>query len=461
MKLKTFEKRCQIPAPVEKVFAWHGRPGAIERLSPPWAPVHLIKRSGGLEPGTKVDLEVSAFGPFSYRWHARHTEFAENRMFKDIQESGPFSKWVHTHRFAPDGPDACFLEDHIDFRLPLHPVSSLLLDGMVKDRLARVFAYRHNTTISDINDHSRYRLSPMTILVSGSSGLIAKSLIPFLTTGGHRVIRLVRRPPRPGADAIFWDPAAGNINISDLDTIDAVIHLAGENIGEGSWNDEKKKRIIESRTRGTALLASTLAHLKNPPRVFLSASAIGYYGNRGDQILTEADGPGDDFISEVCTAWETAAQPAVEAGIRTAMLRIGIVLTPLGGALKRLLPVFQFGFGGRIGSGTQHVSWIGIDDVLGAILHVLADSSIEGPVNLVAPNPVSNAELTKSLGRTLSRPTLFALPESAVKLAFGQMGTETVLASTRVQPTRLEQSGYRFRHPELAGALEHLLGLLK
>jgi len=455
---RKFSKQSSIPEPVESVFAWHGRPGAIERLSPPWAPVRLIRRTGALEPGAEVDLELSPFWPFSFRWLARHTECEENRMFRDVQVEGPFARWTHTHRFTPDGVNACVLEDEVEYALPLGTLSSPLFDGMIRNRLEKIFACRHSTTIADIDDHRSNGLNPMNILVTGSNGVIGQALIPFLTTGGHRVIRLIRRPPRPGTGCSYWDPMAGNIDLCEKDNIDAVIHLAGENISQGAWTADKKKRIIESRTRGTAILANALAKFDNPPKVFLSASAIGYYGNRGDRRMTEDYGPGDDFISEVCAAWEEAAAPAAAAGIRTVNMRIGVVLTPLGGALQRLLPVFRMGLGGRIGTGKQYVSWIGIDDVLGTVLHLLAHPEIEGPVNLVAPNPVTNADLAKALGKALTRPARIPVPATAIRTAFGQMGKETILSSTRVEPQRLVESGYRFRHPDLESALGHVLG---
>lgn len=458
MQLNNFLKKTRIPEPVETVFAWHGRPGAIERLSPPWAPARLIRRTGGLETGAEVELDLSPFWPFSFRWRARHIEYVKNSMFRDIQVEGPFAHWLHTHRFIPDGPESSFLEDSIQYALPVHNLSGRVFTGMTHNRLEKIFAYRHETTAADMADHRKSGLKPLNILVTGSSGVIGQALIPFLTTGGHRVIRLVRQPPLPGTGSMYWNPDVGNIDLYDPDNIDAVIHLSGENIGQGKWNASKKKRIIESRTRGTALLARELAKLENPPKVFLCASAIGYYGERGDDLLVETDSPGDDFISDVCRAWEAAASPAAAAGIRTVFLRIGVVLTPLGGALKRLLPIFQTGLGGRIGSGNQYISWIGIDDVFGAIMHAMADTQMEGPVNLVAPNPVTNAEMTATLGKILSRPTVFPVPERIFRMAFGQMGKETVLSSTRVRPQRLIEAGYQFRHPDLETTLRFVLG---
>lgn len=458
MEPNIFKRKIRIPAPVETVFAWHARPGAIQRLSPPWDPLTIIRQSGGILPGAEVVMKMNA-GPVKFTWVARHTEYVENRLFADTQIKGPFSKWTHTHRFEPESDTACFLEDEIRYALPFHPAGTLLADSMVRKKLNRIFTYRHATTIADIRLHRSLNIEkPMSFLISGTHGMIGSNLVPFLSTGGHRPVSLVRRPPEPGRDEVFWDPANDRIDINDGQEIDAVIHLAGENIAEGRWTPEKKRRIMESRTRGTALIAQTIAKMKKKPKVFICASAIGYYGDRKEALMSEDDLPGEDFISEVCKNWEASARAAVDAGIRTVFLRIGIVLSPLGGALQRLLPVFQAGIGGRIGSGRQYMSWISLDDVLGAILHLIAKPDISGPVNLVAPHPVTNAEFTRTLGKVLSRPAALFIPEAAITAVYGRMGKETILSGTRVNSAKLLESGYRFRHTQLKDALSHVLG---
>ena len=458
MKPSIFQKQSRINAPVEAVFQWHARPGAILRLSPPWDPLTVIHRTGGIEAGSEVIMRLHA-GPVSIAWHARHTDFEENRMFRDIQVKGPFAKWAHTHWFTPDGPAGCILEDSIEYALPFHPLSTVFMSPFVQKKLNRIFTYRHHTTIQDIAAHQRTKhTGPLNILVSGASGLIGSVLIPFLTTGGHRVMQLVRRRPDKPKDEIYWDPAARKLNLDDADKIDAVIHLSGENIGEGRWSSEKKRRIIDSRVNTTRLIAETIAGMKTPPKVFLCASAIGYYGDRGDTLLDESDGPGREFISDVCNQWEASTHAAVQAGIRTVCLRIGIVLSPQGGALGKLLPPFRMGIGGKIGSGRQYMSWISIDDAIGAIHHAMCDERIAGPVNLVSPNPATNLEFTRTLANVLSRPAFFTVPETAIETVFGEMGRETILSSTRVRPSALETTGYPYRHPDLETALRHLLG---
>lgn len=296
----------------------------------------------------------------------------------------------------------------------------------------------------------------MNVLVSGATGLIGSALIPELENGRHRVLRLTRSQSAPDG-VIHWDPDTGNIDGS-LEEVDAVVHLAGESIAEGRWTPEKKKRILDSRIKGTYLLAETLAGLATPPKVMVCASAVGYYGDRGNELLTEESAPGSDFLADVCKAWELAADPARQTGIRVVHTRLGIVLSPKGGALGTTLPIFKLGAGGRIGSGRQYWSWVALDDVVGSIVHSLTNETMSGPVNVGSPNPLTNAEYTRVLGRVLNRPTLFPLPASAARLALGEVADALLLASQRMEPAKLKNTGYAFRYPELEGTLRHLLG---
>ena len=297
----------------------------------------------------------------------------------------------------------------------------------------------------------------MTVLVSGSTGLVGSSLVPRLEASGHHVLRLVRGSPKDDMER-RWDPETGELAPAALDDVQAMVHLAGENIASGRWNEAKKSRIRSSREDGTRLLARGLAALRTPPGVLISASAIGYYGSRGDEILDEKSPPGADFLAETCIAWENAARPAADAGVRTVYLRIGIVLSADGGALAKMLFPFKMGVGGVIGGGDQYMSWVSLSDLEGIIVHALNTETLEGPVNAVSPAPATNREFTKTLGGVLSRPTLFPMPAFAARLAFGEMADALLLSSTRVTPGRLQESGYDFQHPGLDGALRHVLG---
>jgi uncharacterized protein len=296
----------------------------------------------------------------------------------------------------------------------------------------------------------------MKILLSGSHGLVGSALSKALRDDGHEVTPLVRYAPDYGAAEVEWNPEHYSIVLSRLEGFDAAIHLAGESIAE-RWNEEKKKRIRDSRVNGTKLISESIAALKERPSVFISASAIGYYGNRGDEVLTEASSPGDDFLARVCVDWERATLAAAEKGIRTVNLRFGVILAKHGGALAKMLPPFRMGVGGRVGSGKQWMSWIALEDVVDGIRHVLRNDTLNGPLNFVAPEPVTNADFTKTLAKVLSRPAFFPMPEFGVRLAFGEMGEALLLSSQRVMPRRLLDSGYVFRYPRLESALLDIL----
>lgn len=297
----------------------------------------------------------------------------------------------------------------------------------------------------------------MKVTITGASGLLGTALVPFLTTSGHEVVRLVRRAPAGPGEA-SWNPEDGTIDRAALDGVDAVVHLAGESIAGGRWTDARKARLRSSRIGPTRRLAEALAGRPRPPRVLVSASASGYYGDRGETWVSETSPPGDDFLGRLAVEWEAATEPAARAGIRVVNLRTGIVLSPAGGALGKMLTPFKAGLGGVLGSGTQYMSWIAIDDVLGAIQHALASDGVSGPVNAAAPEPVTNATFTKTLARVLGRPAVVPVPAFALRLLFGEMADAALLSSTRVRPDRLLATGYRFRFTDLERALRHLLG---
>lgn len=298
--------------------------------------------------------------------------------------------------------------------------------------------------------------TPLRVAVTGATGLIGTELVRRLRDGGHTVVRLVRSQPKPGSGDVRWDPDTGEIDAAALEGLDAAVHLAGESVGQ-RWTAERKARIRRSRVEGTRLLAQTLAERARPPRVLVSASAVGFYGDRDDETLDEESAGGGGFLAAVTREWETAAAPARRAGIRVAHPRFGVVLSTRGGALARMLPPFRLGAGGKLGSGRQWMSWISLDDAVRALLFAVADERVEGPFNVTAPEPVTNAVFTGRLAHVLGRPALVPVPEFALRLAFGEMADEALLASQRALPRRLERLGFPFHHREVEAALRAAL----
>jgi uncharacterized protein (TIGR01777 family) len=302
----------------------------------------------------------------------------------------------------------------------------------------------------------------MKIIVTGSTGLVGSALVRSLLADGDGVTRLVRGGAQtfsaPGTKAVRWEPESGEVDAKELEGHDAAVHLAGDPIADGKWTDEKKQRIRESRVKGTHLLAETLAGLNEKPKVLVSASAIGFYGNRGEEVLREESASGEDFLSEVCREWEKATLAASQAGIRVVHLRIGVVLSAKGGALAKMITPFKLGMGGKVGDGRQYMSWITLDDTVAVIRRAITDETLHGPVNVVAPNPVTNEEFTKALGHALGRPTFLSMPAFAARLAFGEMADALLLSSARVEPARLNEAGFKFSHSKIDEALRYVLG---
>jgi uncharacterized protein len=291
------------------------------------------------------------------------------------------------------------------------------------------------------------------VAITGATGLIGGALAASLERDGHRVHRITRSATKAGPDDLVWDPTSGSIDAQKLEGVDAVVHLAGEPIGASRWTDETKRRIRASRVQGTDLIARTIAGLETKPTVLVSGSAVGYYGDRGDESLSETSPPGDDFVAEVTRAWEAAAAPAAEAGIRVAYARTGVVMAKEGPLIEKVELPFRLGVGGRVGSGKQYVAWIALEDEVRALRFLLERDDVEGPYNLTAPDPVTNATFTRELGRVLRRPTVLPIPVAAIRLLYGEMGVSLATASQRVHPTRLLEAGFEFVHPELRSAL--------
>ncbi len=448
--MPTFVQRSEMPVSSDELFAWHERPGAFERLNPPFDPVEIEERTGGLEVGARVVIRAKV-GPVAQRWIAEHTAYEKGRLFRDEMRSGPFSQWVHTHTFQPLTRESSVLQDEIVYALPMGAMGNLFGGGFAKGKLDAAFRYRHGITKADLERHARFSAAPrLTIAVTGASGLLASSLIPFLTTGGHTV-----RPVKRRGETL--DPAA-------IDGADVVIHLAGAGVADERWTPERKRLLVDSRVAYTRQLVEAMRTAKQKPKVLISGSAVGIYGDRGDEVLTESSKVGDRgpagaaFLAGLCIDWEAEARAAEPLGTRVVLLRTGVVMTANGGALAKLLTPFKAGAGGPTGPGTQWMSWISSEDLIGAIHHVVMTDSVTGVVNAVAPNPVTSKGFAQALGHVLSRPSIAPLPAFALKAMFGEMAEATILAGAKVMPDALLRSGFQFLHPQLEDALRFTLG---
>ena len=441
-----------VDAPVSEVFEWHARPGAITRLSPPWQPVRVGQEATSLRDGRAVLLL-----PGGVRWVAEHQPdgYDPPHQFVDQLVSAGLSSvlsWRHTHMFSAEGEAEAENETRVsdDVQTPV-PASAL----------RQMFAYRHRQLAADLATQRWARLhrgEPLTVAITGASGLVGTALTALLSTGGHQVIKLVRHPAQdPGERQ--WQPDQPDPGL--LDGVDAVVHLAGASIA-GRFTPAHKRAVRESRVGPTRRLAdlAAAARASGGPQTFVSASAIGYYGaDRGDEILGEDSAPGDDFLARLVVEWEAATAPAADAGLRVVQVRTGIVQTPRGGTLRLLFPLFEAGLGGRLGSGRQWLSWIGIDDLADVYLRALVDPAVSGPVNAVAPDPVRNLAYTRTLGSVLRRPTVIPVPGFGPRLLLGAEGArELAEASQRVRPDALLAAGHTFRYVRLEPALRHLLG---
>ncbi len=437
--------------PLQEVFDWHTRPGAMRRLVPPWQPMRVVAETESLADGRAV-LGL----PGGLRWIAQHDPagYDPPRQFVDALSSDGLLTlapriigwWRHTHRFSAAGQDRTRVHDTVDTTVP----------GAA---LRATFAYRHRQLADDLAAHrdaAQAGAGQLAVAITGSSGLVGAALGALLTTGGHRVIRLVRRDPaRP--DERRWEPSDPAADL--LDGVDAVVHLAGESIA-GRFTDAHRAAIRDSRIEPTRRLAELAAAPGPGLRTFVSASAIGIYGyDRGDAVLCEDSTRGDGFLADVVADWEAATAPAVDAGVRTVAVRTGIVQAAAGGTLRLLRPLFAAGLGGRLGSGRQWLSWIGLDDLLDIYYRALYDTRLEGPVNAVGPNPVRNSDYTKALAATLHRPAVLPVPSIGPRILLGGQGArELAEADQRVLPTKLQSLGHRFRHTTVADALAHQLG---
>lgn len=417
-----------------------------------------MKLAPSLHDGTQVELLVKV-GPIWKKWVSEHRDYEEGRGFTDVQILGPFPKWVHRHEMLDGQSGQSIISDEITYRLPFGFFGEYFANGLVTKRLNRMFNYRHSQLKDDLSTLIRYPQKKIRVLVSGASGLLGNALTSFLTTGGHEVVRLVRR--KAGENEIEWNPYQKTVDNSLLEGFDAVIHLSGENVAAKKWTPEFKQKIQDSRIKTTEFLSNVLSKLNARPSVFVVASAVGFFGDRGNELLKEESPVGNGFFAETCSKWEAASTSAKEAGIRTVNLRFGTILSPAGGALKKLKLPASLGVLGPIGNGETYFPWIGLDDTVGAIYHAIQTNALEGAVNCVAPELVTNKTFTRTLTKVLRRPTFFSIPEFVIKLLFGEMGMSTLLMGQRVEPAWLKATAYQFRHPKLEDCLRHALGVAK
>lgn len=458
--MTTFSASSRVPHPVEDVFGWHARPGALTRLTPAWAGSVVEESTPPLRDGTRSRLRVAvpgSYGLASVPWTAEHHGFVPGREFRDRMVKGPLASWEHHHRFDDDGHGGTVVTDTVEYAAL--PGRREFGDRLMGPSLDRQFEARSRRLAADLEFHARYPGRRLTVAVAGASGTIGTQLSALLSTGGHTVRRLVRREARTPLE-ISWDPAGGMLDPEALLGVDVVVNLAGRALG-GRLTDTAKEQIHDSRVLGNRLLVRAITALGDQaPSALVTASGVGYYGaDTHGETVTEKAPPGDDFLARVCQAWERSAQDAEACGTRVVRVRSGVVQTPAGGALKAQLPLFLAGLGGRLGSGKQWLSWISLDDAVGLFAHAVLSPGLHGPLNGVAPMPVTAREYARILGKVLGRPALVPTPGFGPRLVLGAEGAELmVLADQRVSADRAIDRGYRFRHPDLGSALREELG---
>jgi uncharacterized protein len=430
--------------------------------------LEIIDHTGGINNDDNSIFRIK-LGPITFKWVAKHFGYIHNLQFQDKMIKGPFKKWIHTHSFIPQEQNQCIIEDKIDYMPRFGKIGSKIIQKRIQNYLNQLFIYRERILVNDTILEKMTQEKGKNILITGSHGLIGSSLIPLLTNvGRHKITRLERKvnnnnmgssPTTNKEDkkSIFWYPEYDKLDHNELEGFDIIIHLAGENIF-GRWTDIKKQSIFNSRVGSTKLLAKSLTKLSNPPSLLICASAIGYYGDRPNEYITEDSIPGKGFLSEVCQHWEKATQDVTEIGIRVVNTRFGVVLTPKGGILQKLLSPFKLGLGITIGNKDQYISWVSIEDVIKSIFYSITNTSIKGPVNVVSPKPITNLEFSDTLKKIFNPKLSVSINQNIPKLIFGEMSKEVLSTNTYVIPKRLISTGYKFFNSELEDSLRFLLG---
>lgn len=467
--MPSFQAKTDIPCDAQALYDWHARPGALERLTPSWQSVSIVERRSGTDHprignGAIARMMVGV-GPLSIPWVAEHFDHDPPSGFSDRQVSGPFGSWGHRHRFHDLDNGWSELDDSIEYSPPAGLAGSLLLGGKLANDLDRLFWFRHERTRADLARH-RSMAMPKTIAIAGSSGMIGSALASFLSTGGHRVIRLVRKAieasPIDGFEQRRWDPVGRDLAPGTLADVDIVINLCGSNVASGRWTDKRKAELERSRVGSTSLLASTIAALPGAdrPELLVNASGAHAYGESGDEPRSERSERGDGYLASLVRKWEAATRPAEVAGVRVVHARLGMVLGAGGGALKSLMLPTKFGLAGPIGTGRQWWPWIGLDDAVGAIHFLLSRDNISGPVNICVPDAATANDVVSAVAEAARRPAVVGLPAGVARTLMGsEMADETLLASSRAEPVVLSESGFRWRHPTLSPAIGWELGI--
>ncbi|MEC9491517.1 TIGR01777 family oxidoreductase [Flexistipes sp.] len=452
--INTFKKELVVDYEVEKLFGYHERPGVLRRLTPPWVNAEVLREPDNLYAGSSAVIRLKKFG-IKLNWEASHTEYDKNKFFKDAQIKGPFRFWQHSHYFKNISAGSSKLTDFVEYELPLSALLDIAAGRSVRKELGRMFCYRHSVIKNDLSVIEKYDVPEKKILISGSGGVIGRELTTLLKMMGHKVYKLIRKKSSR-ADEIVYEPYSGYISDS-LEGFDIVIHLAGDPIGKGRWTDNKKKAIRESRINTTRFLVERIKQLETPPEVFFSASAIGYYGDKGETVVDEECEKGANFISDLCWDWEKEALKLKDT-CRIVTGRFGVVLTLKGGALKEYYNFYRFGLGFKIGRGEQWVSWISLDDALYSVLECIFNKKIQGAVNIVSDLPVKQKDFAETLANFMKRPVILKLPPSFVCGLFGQKGKEILLEGCRVTPSKLKEQKFTFFYNDLSSALLHLMG---
>ncbi|MDA0346550.1 MAG: TIGR01777 family oxidoreductase [Verrucomicrobia bacterium] len=454
-----YSYESNISAPAADVFAYHERLGALQRLIPPWESVRVVSSKGSIQNDDSITIKMN-LGPFKTLWKAKHQDYQKNRQFVDVQVKGPFKYWKHTHSFRSLDPHRTNLKDTIQLELPFGLIGRRFVYPKVLKQLNKLFTYRHAITQNDLKDWMQLKSFPVSkVAITGGNGLIGSELAVFLKAQGHEVVILSRSGKSKvyGVPGVRWDPGKQFIDAKSLSDVDCWIHLAGENVSKKRWTKKRIKKLKDSRVNSTKFLVDFILKQKNAPKVFITASGAGYYPS-SSEVMTEDSAKGSGILAGICSEWEDASAPLMGTAIRRVVLRTGIVLSEKGGALEKLLPIFNFGLGGPVGTGKQFWSWIAMEDLIRIYNLAAKDPRIEGIYNAVAPIASTNKKFTDVLGSALRRPTLIRTPSWVLKIALGRMADDALLASQNIAPNRLNESDFNFNFPDLELAVSHCLG---